>query len=157
MHRHVNVSFDTYLKKLTDPQLRVVEKMELTGGEPDLILIDGAYYVIDLSKETPKQRVSVCYDLEAKQSRKKFSPESDATTMAESIGITLLDENLYVKIQSIEEIDLKTSSWLLTPNEFRKKGGALFGDKRYGRAFIYHNGAHSYYSTRGFRGYIKLS
>jgi hypothetical protein len=155
-NRHLGMTFTEYFSKLSEKQLNTILMMEATGGEPDLIIIDGTYYVVDLSKETPKGRLSLCYDLEALLSRKKFPPEGDAISHANKIGITLLDESLYLKIQETESLDLKTSSWLLTPTEIREKGGALFGDKRYNRAFIYHNGADSYYNVRGFRGYFKL-
>lgn len=133
--------------------------MEETGGEPDVVQLtednEGINFV-DCSAETPKGRRSICYDHEALESRKQYRPEDSAINMAQGMGIQLLNEDLYFQLQKVGEFDLKTSSWLLTPNDVRSKGGALFGDKRFGRVFIYHNGADSYYGVRGFRGILKL-
>lgn len=157
MHRHVGVSFDFIKDKLEDKTLMsTVIKMAETGGEPDVLLIDGILYFVDFSKETPKGRTSVCYDKEARLSRKKFPPVTSAAEMAEAIGVKLLDEATYHAIQKIEDLDLKTSSWLETKPDIRALGGAIFGDKRYERTFIYHNGADSYYSVRGFRGLVQI-
>lgn len=130
--------------------------MEQSGGEPDVVVLEDKLYVIDMVKESPKLRGSLCYDKEARLSRKNFPPASSSLEMAASLGITVLDERMYVKLQDIEDVDLKTSSWILTYEKLRSLGGALFGDKRYQRTFIYHNGADSYYGSRGFRGYITL-
>lgn len=154
-HRHQGIDCDTYLKLVTLHQAKV-EWMEKTGGEPDLYVLDTGWYIIDSSKESPSKRKNLCYDKAARLSRKKFPPESSVIETAEAMGINVCDEALYQALQSFEPHDLKTSSWVLTPEEVRELGGALFGDYRYGRVFFYHNGADSYYSSRGFRGYIKI-
>ncbi len=139
--------------------LRALHGMEITGGEPDVVGVDaatGAVLFFDCCAETPTGRRNLCYDRPAREGRKKFPPESSAVEMAESLGITLLSEAEYAHLQSLGEFDTKTSSWLLTPPEVRKLGGALFGDRRYGRVFVYHNGADSYYGVRGFRGWLKV-
>ena len=158
LHRHPNTEWQIIEQVLVtdDTLLQVVMNMEDSGGEPDVFEYNDDLYFVDFAKETPQKRRGVCYDEEARLKRKKFPPESSAIAMAETLGITLLDENLYLAIQAIEDMDLKTSSWLLTSTNIRQKGGALFGDKRYGRTFIYPNGADSYYSVRGFRGFIKI-
>lgn len=156
MHRHKGVSWDEVEKYINKSILISLRLMESTGGEPDVIELDSHLYYIDMSKETPKDRRNICYDEEARLSRKKLPPKSSATKMAEEMGINLLEETMYFHIQELEQIDLKTSSWLKTPREIRILKGALFGDHRYGRTFIYHNGADSYYGVRGFRGYLKL-
>jgi hypothetical protein len=155
IHRHPNVSFEEYWTTLS-PQLSTLIKMEETGGEPDLYVIDGNWVIIDGTTETPSKRKNLCYDQKARLERKKFPPESSALEMAASMGIQMLDEALYHLLQTYEPHDIKTSSWIQTPEPVRTLGGALFGDTRYGRTFIYHNGADSYYSSRGFRGYIKI-
>ncbi len=136
--------------------LETLIRMEETGGEPDVTILNGRLVYVDFSKETPEKRRNLCYDEEARLSRKKFPPETSAEKVAEMMGIELLDESQYREIQAIEPLDLKTSSWLKTPPALRDLGGALFGDRRYNRTFIYHNGADSYYGVRGFRGYILL-
>ena len=156
MHRHQSFTFEDVMKRLSDEHLNIILKMEETGGEPDFMVIDQKMYYIDMSKETPKQRVSLCYDQKARLERKKFPPKSSALEMANEMGVSILNESLYKAIQDIEPIDLKTSSWLYTPNPIRARGGALFGDRRYDHVFIYHNGAESYYGVRGFRGYLAL-
>lgn len=130
--------------------------MENTVGEPDVYLIDGELYFIDSAKESPQFRRSLCYDKEARINRKTRPALLSVEEMAKDLGIELLNEKLYLKIQEIDDLDDKTSSWLKTEEAVRKNGGAIFGDKRYGRTFIYHNGADAYYGSRGFRGYIKL-
>lgn len=155
IHRHNDIEFEDIKNKLIQYQDTIL-KMEQSGGEPDVVVLDKKLYVIDMAKESPKLRGSLCYDQEARLSRKNFPPSSSALEMAASLGITVLDETMYVKLQNIEDFDLKTSSWILTEDTFRSLGGALFGDKRYKRTFIYHNGADSYYGSRGFRGYITL-
>jgi hypothetical protein len=134
-------------------------QMEVTGGEPDVVGHDkktGEYLFFDCSPETPKGRVSVCYDREGWESRKEHRPKSTAIDMAAEMGVELLTEEQYAELQKLGEFDLKTSSWLKTSPEMRKLGGALFGDRRFGRVFFYHNGAQSYYSARGFRGCLKV-
>ena len=156
MHRHQDVIWEEVLKKLLNSdKLWSLNEMEKTGGEPDVVKKDQEVFIYyDFSKETPINRRNVCYDKEALDSRKKFKPENDALSFAKNMGINILDENEYRYLQSIEQVDLKTSSWLLTPLNIRKLGGAIFGDNRYNQVFIYHNGAKSYYSVRGIRGYL---
>lgn len=154
--RHPDLDFEVVKNKLNDQLFEIIEKMEETGGEPDVVVFHGEFYIVDFYQEAPLLRVNVCYDKEARLKRKKFPPESSAIEQCEKIGSKLVGEALYRYMQSIEDIDLKTSSWLLTPNDVRRLGGAIFGDKRYDHVFIYHNGADSYYSVRGFRSYIKL-
>ncbi len=136
-----------------------LNEMEKTGGEPNLLEFDSdtkEYVFCDFSKESPSKRRSLCYEREALESRKKHKPVNSAIDFASKIGIELLNENQYRKLQSISEFDTKTSSWLKTPDNIRKLGGAIFGDFRYGQVFIYHNGADSYYAARGFRGILKI-
>lgn len=151
--------FDEVKDRLTTANLEVILKMELSGGEPDIIHFEkenNKYWVVDTSKESPIGRRSLCYDMAAYNSRKKAKPTSSAEKMAKDIGIDLLDEYEYKFLQSIGDFDNKTSSWIKTPDEVRKLGGAIFGDKRYNRVFIYHNGCESYYASRGFRGKIEI-
>lgn len=139
--------------------LRTLKEMEDTGGEPDIVDLEPGsdrIFFCDCSKESPKNRRSVCYDQEALEARKKFPPKSSAKSLAESMNAKLLNEQLYRSLQEFGEFDLKTSSWLETPSDVRKEGGAIFGDRRYKRVFIYHNGADAYYSSRGFRVYVEL-
>jgi hypothetical protein len=134
-------------------------QMEATDGEPDVVGQDkktGEYLFFDCSPETPKGRVSLCYDREGWESRKEHRPKDNAVDMAAEMGVELLTEEQYAELQKLGEFDLKTSSWLKTPPEMRKLGGALFGDRRYGRVFVYHNGAQSYYAARGFRGCLRV-
>jgi Protein of unknown function (DUF4256) len=134
-------------------------EMEKTGGEPDVIDFDkktGEYLFCDCSAESPSGRRSICYDLEGLKSRKENQPESDAVTMAETIGVELLTEKQYRALQKLGKFDLKTSSWIATPDSIRKLGGALFADCRYDNVFVYHNGAQSYYAGRAFRGTLKV-
>jgi hypothetical protein len=133
--------------------------MEGSGGEPDVVGQDkktGAYIFYDCAAESPKGRRSVCYDGEALESRKEFKPENSAIDMAAQLGIELLTEAQYRELQQLGKFDAKTSSWLKTPDDIRKLGGAIFGDYRYGTVFIYHNGAPSYYAARGFRGALQV-
>ena len=130
--------------------------MEETGGVPDCVELNKILYYIDMSKETPSDRRSLCYDKEARIKRKKFSPQSSVEEMAGTIGIKILDEEMYLNLQNIEPLDLKSSSWIKTNMEIRTLKGTLFGDRRFNRTFIYHNSAESYYKDRGFRGYIIL-
>jgi hypothetical protein len=134
-------------------------QMEQTGGEPDVISYDenfGEFIFYDCSPESPKGRRSVCYDRAAQESRKKYPPANNAVDMAAEMGIELLSEQDYQELQKFGPFDSKTSSWLRTPSEIRKHGGAIFGDFRYGQVFVYHNGAQSYYAARGFRGKLRV-
>ena len=136
-----------------------LQEMERTGGEPDVVGYDkktGEYVFYDCSAESPKGRRSVCYDREALESRKEHKPENSAMDMASDMGIALLTEEEYRTLQKLGKFDLKTSSWVQTPPEIRKLGGAVFCDRRYDRVFLYHNGADSYYAARGFRGALKV-
>jgi len=156
MYRHPNLVWENIAEKLKlDPsKLLALHEMEATGGEPDVVSFNeenNEYLFIDCAAETPTRRRSVCYDQEALESRKANKPHHSAKGMAESMGVKLLTEPQYFSLQTLGEFDTKTSSWLDTPIDIRKKGGVIFGDKRYGRTFIYHNGAESYYAVRGFR------
>jgi hypothetical protein len=133
--------------------------MERTGGEPDVVGQDkqtGEYVFYDCSPESPKGRTSLCYDREALDSRKEHKPKSSAMDMAAAMGIELLTEEQYQELHRLGNFDTKSSSWLKTPGDIRKLGGAIFGDRRFGRVFVYHNGAESYYSGRGFRGWLRV-
>jgi hypothetical protein len=161
MNRHKNISWNDVRNKLeaAPEKLWSLHAMEQTGGEPDVIGRDtrtGAYLFFDCSAESPKGRRNACYDREAQESRKEFKPEINAVDMAASMGIGLLSEEQYRELQKLGKFDTKTSSWIRTPKEIRKLGGALFGDRRYDQVFIYHNGAQSYYAARGFRGYLTV-
>src|SRR6476661_1743446 len=136
-----------------------LQEMETTGGEPDVVGQDkktGEYLFYDCSAESPKGRRSLCYDREALDSRKEFKPENSAVEMAAAMGIELLTEEQYRKLQELGKFDMKTSSWIQTPSAIRKLGGAIFADFRYDHVFIYHNGASSYYAARGFRGALRV-
>jgi hypothetical protein len=136
-----------------------LNEMEKTGGEPDVVGHDkktGEYIFYDCSVETPKGRRSVCYDREGLDSRKEFKPKNNAIDMAADIGIELLSAEQYRELQELGEFDTKTSSWVKTPSDIRKLGGALFCDRRYDTVFVYHNGAPSYYAVRGFRGALRI-
>ncbi len=136
-----------------------LNEMERTGGEPDVVGDDkktGEYIFFDCSAQSPKGRTSLCYDREALDSRKEFKPKNNAMDMAAAMGIELLTEEQYLELQKLGEFDTKTSSWIKTPAEIRKLGGALYCDHRYGRVFVGHNGAQSYYSGRGFRGSLRV-
>jgi hypothetical protein len=140
-------------------KLGSLREMEDSGGEPDVTGCDpksGELIFIDCSPETPKGRVSVCYDREGWDSRKEHRPKDTAMDMAAAMGIEMLTEEEYRGLQQLGEFDLKTSSWVKTPPDIRKLGGALFGDRRFGHVFIYHNGAQSYYGARGFRGVLRV-
>ena len=135
-----------------------LSEMERTGGEPDVVGHDkktGEYIFYDCSAESPKGRRSLCYDREALDSRKEHKPKNSAMDMAAAMGIELLTEEQYRELQKLGEFDTKTSSWVKTPADIRKLGGALFCDRRFGRVFVYHNGAESYYAGRGFRGSLR--
>ena len=155
-HRHPNVSWDTITEMLTDNMLNTLGNMEDTGGEPDCVVLTSGIYFIDMSSESPKGRRSICYDKDARIKRKKFPPETSVEEFAHKLGIEVVDEQMYLELQQIEKLDQKTSSWVKTDNAVRSLQGALFGDRRFDRAFIFHNTADCYYKDRGFRGYIKL-
>ncbi len=136
-----------------------LHEMERTGGEPDVVGQDkktGEYIFFDCSSESPKGRTSVCYDREGLESRKEHKPKNNALDMAAAMGIELLTEDQYRELQTLGEFDTKSSSWVKAPADIRKLGGALFGDRRYGHVFVYHNGAQSYYSGRAFRGSLRV-
>jgi hypothetical protein len=161
MNRHKGHTWATVLSKLEarPDKLWSLQEMENTGGEPDLVAYDketGEYIFYDCSVESPKGRRSLCYDGEALKSRKEFKPVNNAMDMAAAMGIEILTEAEYRELQKLGNFDAKTSSWLKTPAEIRKLGGALFGDFRYGTVFLYHNGAESYYAVRGFRGSLRI-
>jgi hypothetical protein len=156
MHRHPNIAWEDVENAIRkNPNAaKSLEWMEETEGEPDVV--GPSLWYVDCSPETPKGRRSFCYDHEALEKRKEHKPKDSAMNVAAENGVQLLSEEEYFTLQKSVEVDLKTSSWLLTPKELRATGGALFGDKRYGRVFIYHNGAESYYAARGFRVGLKL-
>lgn len=157
MHRHPGIAWADVRARLErhPAALKSLREMEATGGEPDVIGQEaeaGTYTFCDCSAESPSGRRSVCYDREALESRKEQRPESSAVEMADEMGISLLTEAQYRDLQALGEFDTKTSSWIETPPDVRALGGALFCDRRYGKVFMYHNGAQSYYAARGFRG-----
>lgn len=161
MHRHKGVAWTEVQAKLeSNPSaLRSLHAMEATGGEPDVIGQDkqtGRFTFCDCSIESPTGRRSLCYDRAALDSRKENKPQSSAVEMAAEMGIDLLTEEQYRELQKLGEFDTKTSSWVKTPSDVRSLGGALFCDRRYGKVFVYHNGAQSYYAARGFRGSLSL-
>lgn len=157
--RHPGLAWDAVLERLqaAPAALAVLQRMEATGGEPDVVVLDeadGRIRFVDCAAESPAGRRSLCYDAQARLSRKEHAPQGSAVELAADIGIELLSEAQYAALQRLGEFDLKTSSWLATPPELRAAGGALFGDRRYGRVFTYHNGVQSYYAVRGFRGVL---
>ncbi len=159
--RHEGLEWAKVLAKLeaNADKLWSVSEMERTGGEPDVVGFDkatGEYIFYDCSPETPKGRRSLCYDRAAWESRKENKPASSAQEIAAEIGIKILTESEYQELQKLGNFDAKTSSWLETPADIRLLGGAIFGDWRFGRVFIYHNGAESYYAARGFRGSLRV-
>ena len=161
MHRHKDLNWaDVQAKLEANPdKLWSLNEMETTGGEPDVVGYDakaGEFIFYDCAAETPKGRRSICYDHEALESRKQHKPANSAIGMAADMGIELLTEEQYHELQLLGNFDTKTSSWLKTPADVRKLGGAIFGDYRFGRVFIYHNGAESYYGVRGFRGCLRV-
>ena len=159
--RHDGVSWATVEARLQSKpeKLWSLSEMERTGGEPDVVGHDkksGAYLFFDCSAESPSGRRSSCYDREALESRKENKPENSALEMAAEMGIDILTEEQYRKLQELGDFDTKTSSWIQTPLEVRALGGALFCDRRYGKVFVYHNGVQSYYAARGFRGCLQV-
>lgn len=161
MKRHKGLTWAEVQARLeTHPdKLRSLAEMEASGGEPDVVGQDprtGEYVFCDCAAESPAGRRSLCYDRAALDARKEAKPADSALDMAAAMGISLPTEEEYRALQQLGEFDLKTSSWLATPAEIRKLGGALFADRRYGRVFTYHNGAQSYYAARGFRGLLKV-
>jgi hypothetical protein len=161
MNRHQNLEWaNVQAKLLANPEkLWSLGEMETTGGEPDVVGYDkeaGQYIFYDCSAESPKGRRSLCYDREALESRKEHKPENAARELAAAMGVELLTEEQYRELQKLGNFDQKTSSWVQTPEEIRKLGGALFCDHRYGNVFIYHNGADSYYGARGFRVSLRV-
>lgn len=160
MRRHEGMEWAEVRARLEarPEKLWSLNEMERTGGEPDVIGHDrktGEYLFCDCSAESPKGRRSICYDREALESRKEARPANNAVDMAAAMGVELLTEAQYRELQELGEFDTKTSSWVQTPPDVRKLGGALFCDRRYGRVFLYHNGAQSYYAARGFRGLLR--
>lgn len=161
MNRHPGLEWANVQAKLEEhtDKLWSLHEMERTGGEPDVVDYDnntGEYIFYDCSVESPKGRRSVCYDREALESRKQHKPENNAMEMAADMGIELLTEEQYRELQKLGNFDLKTSSWVRTPDHIRKLGGAIFCDRRYDTVFLYHNGAESYYGARGFRGLLRV-
>jgi len=161
MNRHKGFEWAKVQTKLEANAKRLwsLNEMEKTGGEPDVVEQDkqtGEYIFYDCSVESPKVRRSLCYDREALESRKEHQPENNVIDMAAAIGIELLTEKQYRELQKLGKFDLKTSSWVRTPADIRKLGGAIFCDRRYDTVFTYHNGAESYYAARGFRGSLKV-
>ncbi|MBZ4042698.1 DUF4256 domain-containing protein [Flavobacterium hibisci] len=160
-NRHQNIDWDKVQIKLEShpEKLWSLNEMEKTGGEPDVVSFDentNQYIFYDCSAESPKGRRSLCYDNEAQESRKEHKPENNVIEMAATMGIELLNEEQYRALQQLGKFDEKTSSWIKTPAEIRKLGGALFADFRYNTVFVYHNGAQSYYAARGFRGALSV-
>jgi hypothetical protein len=161
MNRHQGLEWTKVRARLeaSAEKLWSLNEMERTGGEPDIVGQDkntGEYAFYDCSPESPKGRTSLCYDREALDSRKEHKPKSSAMDMAAAMGAELLTEEQYQDLQRLGNFDTKSSSWLKTPGDIRKLGGAIFGDRRFGRVFVYHNGAESYYSARGFRGWLRV-
>jgi hypothetical protein len=161
MNRHKGFKWAKVQVKLeaNSEKLWSLNEMDKTGGEPDVVGYDkktGEYIFYDCSAESPNGRRNVCYDREALESRKEFKPENNAIDMADAMCIEILTEEQYRELQKLGDFDTKTSSWLKTPSEIRKLGGAIFADRRYSHVFVYHNGASSYYGIRGFRGLLRV-
>jgi hypothetical protein len=161
MNRHKGLGWAEVKARLeaSAEKLWSLNEMEKTGGEPDVVGHDkktGEYIFFDCSPQSPEGRTSVCYDREGLDSRKEHKPKNNAMDMAAAMGVELLTEEQYRELQKLGEFDTKSSSWVKAPADIRKLGGALFGDRRFGHVFVYHNGAQSYYSGRGFRGSLKV-
>jgi hypothetical protein len=160
-NRHKGIDWSRVQSRLdaAPEKLWALNEMERTGGEPDVVAHDkktGEYVFFDCSDESPKGRRSVCYDRDALNSRKEHKPKTSALDLALAIGIEILTEEQYRELQTLGEFDTKTSSWVKTPPDIRKLGGAIFCDRRYNHVFTYHNGAESYYAARGFRGALRV-
>lgn len=161
MHRHETLKWDSIMKRLQEQpeKLWSIHQMECTDGEPDVVNFEmktGEYIFMDCSLQSPAGRRSLCFDAAALATRKEHKPSGSAVTMAHEMGIELLDEAHYRFLQTHGPVDTKTSSWIVTPPDIRKMGGALFADYRYGHVFVYHNGAESYYAARGFRSLLRV-
>lgn len=162
MGRHSSIVWDDVQARLAQAdaaKLWSLNLMETTGGEPDVVGFDkttGEYIFYDCVAETPSGRRNACYDRAAQVSRKKFPPDDNAMDLAADIGIEILTEAQYRELQQLGEFDTKTSSWIKTPSDIRELDGAIFADRRYGKVFVYHNGASSYYASRGFRGALRV-
>ncbi len=161
MKRHPGLAWVKVLARMgsNTGKLWSLNEMERTGGEPDVVGLDkktGEYIFVDCSAETPKGRTSVCYDREGLESRREHRPANTAMDLALAMGIEILTEEEYMEMQKLWEFDMKTSSWVRTPDDIRKLGGALYCDRRYGRVFVGHNGAQSYYAARAFRGSLRV-
>ena len=161
MHRHKGVEWANVHAKLISQKDKLwsLDEMEITGGEPDVVCFNDdttEYIFCDCAAESPKGRRSICYDHEALEARKEHKPKDSAINMAKTMGIEILTEEQYRSLQQFGKFDTKTSSWIKTPSELRKLGGALFCDNRYTHTFTYHNGAESYYGARGFRGLLTI-
>ena len=161
LQRHKNIEWAKVQSKLeaNAEKLWSLNQMEITGGEPDVVAFNNEtseFIFIDCSAESPKERRSICYDREALEARKEHKPSNSAIEMAKEMGIEILTEEQYRELQKLGNFDLKTSSWVKTPAEIRKLGGAIFCDRRYNQVFVYHNGADSYYGVRGFRGSLRV-
>ncbi len=161
--RHEGINWEDVQARLiaekSEDKLWSLNEMEQTGGEPDVVGFDansGEYLFCDCSAESPKGRRSLCYDRAALDARKEYKPENSAVDLANTMGIELLNESEYRELQKLGTFDTKTSSWVKTPDEIRKLGGAVFCDRRYNTVFLYHNGADSYYAARGFRGKLRI-
>lgn len=161
LNRHAGLEWAKVKARLeaNPSKLRSLQEMENTGGEPDVVGCDkatGEFIFFDCSAQSPDGRYSLCYDREALESRKEFKPKNSAMDLAAAMGVELLTEEQYHALQQLGDFDTKSSSWLKSPPEIRKLGGAIFGDRRFGRVFVYHNGAQSYYNGRGFRSSLKV-
>ena len=161
MNRHASLNWNMIQSKLETnaEKLWSLFEMERTAGEPDVVGFNeetDEYTFCDCSEESPKERRSLCYDSEALESRKENKPRNSAVNMAKEMGIEILTKEEYLDLQKLGKFDTKTSSWITTPSDIRKLGGAIFADFRYGKVFVYHNGAESYYASRGFRGSLKV-
>ncbi len=161
MSRHKGISWAAVKTRLeaNAEKLWSLNEMEYTGGEPDVVSHDkktGEYLFVDCSPQSPEGRTSLCYDREALDSRKEHKPKNNALDMAAAMGVEVLTEEQYFDLQKLGEFDTKSSSWVIAPADIRKLGGGLFGDRRYGRVFVYHNGAQSYYAGRGFRASLRV-
>ena len=160
-HRHTGIEWTDVQRRLEEQVEKIwsLSEMERTGGEPDVVGFDkerGEYLFCDCSRESPAGRRSICYDGAARDERKEHKPERSAVEMAAAMGIEVLSEEQYRELQTLGNFDTKTSSWIQTPPGIRELGGALFADFRYGSVFVYHNGASSYYASRGFRGMLRV-